>query len=201
MASLKEIKVKKLEFTIKGTSPLIQHKWSEKALKMIRDKGQKKATTKNRDARDPESECESATHYTDDGKNGIPLLAFKASLISAAHKDIGLEKTTVRKSIFFPCSDSNMVIPMTCSDPILREDHVRIGMGSADLRYRPEFKEWSVDISCEFDSAIISSQDILNLVSRAGFGGGIGEWRPEKGGEFGRFEVDKDKGYKEYIDE
>jgi len=191
MATLKQIERKSLSFWIKGTSPLIQHKWSDKAMKMIRDKGQKKAVTKNREARNPELEAEAATHYTDDGKNGIPVLAFKASLISAAHKDIGLEKTVVRKSVFFPCSDPEMVIPMDFDSHKIREDHVRIGMGSADLRYRPEFTGWRVKIFCQFDSGIISEEDILNLVERAGFGGGIGEWRPEKGGEFGRFEVDR----------
>ena len=193
MADIKGIKTTELSFWITGTSSLIQHKWSAKAEAMIRDKGQKKGVTKNRDARNPEQESLDATHFTEDGEYGIPILAFKAAMISAAHKDIGLEKTVVRKSVFVVCKDEKMIVPMECSDPIIREDHVRIGAGSADLRYRPEFRNWKAQVTLVFDNAMLSAKDILNLANRAGFGVGIGDWRPEKGGEFGRFEVDLDR--------
>jgi hypothetical protein len=62
-------------------------------------------------------------------------------------------------------------------------------MGAADLRYRPQFDQWSVDINIEYDADLLQQGDIVNLIDRAGFGVGVGEWRPEKGGEFGRFAV------------
>lgn len=73
----------------------------------------------------------------------------------------------------------------------MREDIVRIGQGSTDLRYRPEFRNWSMIIRMEFDSMSLTQNTILNLVQRAGFGVGLGERRPEKGGEYGRFQVDR----------
>ena len=72
----------------------------------------------------------------------------------------------------------------------MREDTVRVGAGSTDLRYRPEFRNWSMILNFEFDAQALTQPTILNLVQRAGFGVGLGEWRPEKGGEYGRFEVD-----------
>jgi hypothetical protein len=72
----------------------------------------------------------------------------------------------------------------------MREDTVRVGAGSTDLRYRPEFRNWSMILNFEFDAQSLTQPTILNLVQRAGFGVGLGEWRPEKGGEYGRFEVD-----------
>jgi hypothetical protein len=33
----------------------------------------------------------------------------------------------------------------------MREDMVRIGMGTADIRYRGEFPEWSVDVPLRFN--------------------------------------------------
>ena len=66
-----------------------------------------------------------------------------------------------------------------------------VGMGSTDLRYRPEFSEWSILLRIEYDTEWISADTIVNLLERAGFGIGIGEMRPQKGGEFGRFQVDR----------
>lgn len=190
--TLKPINRQRVTFTIKGTSPIIQHKWSEKAKKEIRDKklGDKK---KNRDKLDMDAEYQSAMYKTDAGEYGIPVLAFKASLIGAAHKDLGLEKTLVKKAFFVPCTDSNMIVPMECSDPVMREDYVRVGMSGTDLRYRPEFKDWSVEITAEIDADMLTIENIAMLINRAGFGVGIGEWRPEKGGEFGRFQIDQTK--------
>jgi hypothetical protein len=64
-------------------------------------------------------------------------------------------------------------------------------MGKTDLRYRPEFRDWAVRITMTFDSEMLRVDDIMSLVNRAGFGAGIGEWRPEKGGDYGRFEIDE----------
>ena len=186
---LKPINIKNCVLTIKGTTPLIQHNWSLKAIDAIRNKKLGKKT-KDRTVLNAEEEFVQAMYVTEDGEPGIPVLAFKASLISAAHKDLGIEKVLVKKSIFIPCEDSNKVIPMKCNKPVRREDHVRVGTGGADLRYRPEFKKWSVEISMQVDADLLTRDDIVNLVNRAGFGIGLCDWRPEKGGEYGRFEVD-----------
>lgn len=185
---LKPISAGNATLTIEGTSPLIMHKWSEKALRQIREKkGGRK--TKDRDICIPEQECLDATYVTVDGRVGIPAMALKSAILSAAHKDLGVEKTLVRKSLFIVCNDANSVLPITGSDPKMREDYVRVGMGGTDLRYRPQVDQWEVTFDIQFDEDMLSLQDIANLIDRAGFGVGICEWRPEKGGEFGRFKV------------
>lgn len=187
--TLKPIKQECITLTITGMSPLIQHKWSEKAIKQMADKhGGKK--TKAREIRNPEAEFKEATYYTDEGDYGLPAMAIKASMVAAAHKDIGIEKTLLKKALFLHCSDSNNILKMECSKPVMRQDTVRVGAGSTDLRYRPEFKEWSAEVSFTFDAELLCVEDIVNLLDRAGFGCGVGEWRPQKGGEFGRFQVD-----------
>ena len=191
--SLKPIARAKITFGIRGTSPLVMHQWSEKAKRMMRDKQQEGKKTKERELRKPSEEAESATYRTADGDVGIPAMALKSSLVNAAHKDIGIEKTLVRKAMFLICEDPNLIIPFTsCDEPTVREDMVRIGMGSADLRYRPEFRNWRATVQFEIDADLMQDSDVLALVGRAGFGVGLCEWRPEKGGEFGRFEIDTD---------
>lgn len=191
--NLKPVETKQAKIRIKALSPMIQHKWSEKAKEMMRLKHAGKKT-KAREVRDPEQECFDATYATEDGEFGIPVDALKAALIGAAHKDIGVEKTLVRKSLFIHCDDGNRVLAIESDAPNMREDCVRVGAGSADLRYRPEFRKWATVVTITYDSSMLTPEDIINLINRAGFGVGIGEWRPEKGGEFGRFEVDAEFG-------
>ncbi len=191
--NLRPISRGRMSFGVRGTSPLIMHQWSEKAKAMMRGKQQEGKKTKQRDLRKPEEEYEAATYRTESGDVGVPAMAFKSSLVAAAHRDIGIEKTLVRKALFLICRDPGMVIPLTaCDEPIPREDMVRVGAGSADLRYRPEFRNWKFVAEFEVDMELLQPDDVLCLVGRAGFGVGLCEWRPEKGGEFGRFEVDPD---------
>lgn len=186
---LKPIQRSKITFWIRGTSPLITHKWSEKAKTMMREK-QAGKKTKAREKRDPQAEAMEACYTTKDGEFGVPGLAIKAALITAAHKDLGVEKTLVRKAMFLQIDDPDKIIPMECGEPTIREDMVRVGAGSADLRYRPMWDEWRAKVTFEVDADLLTQDDVAALVSRAGFGVGICEWRPEKGGEFGRFEID-----------
>ena len=188
--TLEEMQQSVLTTRIIGISPFIQHKWSEKAIQMMRDK-HAGVRVKNREIRDPEQEFRDAAYVCEDGRFGFPAGGIKACLIGAAHKDIGLEKTLLRKSLFIiPDDPINNLIALETDDPLMREDTVRVGAGSTDLRYRPEFRNWSMILNFEFDAQALTQPTILNLVQRAGFGVGLGEWRPEKGGEYGRFEVD-----------
>lgn len=190
--TVNEIKRVSMSFTIRGTSPLIMHQWDEKAKEMMRQKHAGKKT-KERAIRYPEAEAKAATYFTANGRYGLPGLALKAAIIGAAHKDIGIEKTLVRKALFLVSDDPGCILPMESDQPIVREDMVRVGMGAADLRYRPEFRNWSVEVTFEVDAELLTNKDVIALVNRAGFGVGICEWRPEKGGEFGRFKIDESK--------
>ena len=185
---LKPLNIQEIRFTIVGTSPLIQHAWSPKAMRQLRMTAPERKK-QPKVARDPQAEAQGAM-YSINGKPAFPLLAFKASLINAAHKDLGIEKTLVKKSFFIPASNAERLVEMQCSDPVVREDIVRVGMAQTDIRYRPEFAEWRVNVTAHFDADNLTDGDIINLVNRAGFGVGVGEWRPEKGGEFGRFTID-----------
>lgn len=74
--------------------------------------------------------------------------------------------------------------------PEMREDMVRVGMGVADMRFRGEFKTWSACIPIRYNQGVFSAEQIVNLFNLGGFGCGVGEWRPEKGGSFGMYHVE-----------
>ena len=190
VVKVRPIRKIRVRLQIKGTSPLIQHQWSQKAKEMIRSK-QAGKKTKDREVRDPQREGEEAAYRTADGKYGIPVAALKAAIVEAAHKDIGFEKTLVKKAVFILCEDPNAILEMECEQPTVKEDAVRVGGGSADLRYRPYFSPgWTVEATFEIDAELLTTSDLVALLDRAGFGVGLCEMRPEKGGDKGRFQVD-----------
>jgi hypothetical protein len=112
-----------------------------------------------------------------DGTPAVPAMAIKRCLSDAAHKDLGIEKTMVRKALFFHVDAHGLLPLVDYSEPVMREDLVRVGMGSADLRYRPMFEKWSVDLTMDYDSDLLQIEDIVNLANRAGYGVGLCEWR------------------------
>ena len=186
---IQAVNLRRATVYIRGTSPLIQHSWSEKSKEMLRmTAAERRKVPKT--ARNPEAEFLAATCWCEGGGYGIPAMAVKSAMIEVAHKDAGLPKTTVRKALRFRVSG---IIPMECSEPTMREDIVRIGNNQTDIRYRPEFAEWGAEISFDYDADLLTIRDVVNLTNRAGFSVGIGEWRPEKNGEYGTFEVDTDR--------
>lgn len=175
---------------IEGSS-LVLHNWSEKAKEEMRRKkdGQR---TKLREPCNPEAECEAATYRLPDGAPGFPARGIKAAICSAAHKDLGVERTLIRKGLFIHADGSDGIQGLVRIDSPgskMREDYVRVGMDGTDLRYRPEFQVWEMLLRIEYDADQLRPDVIVNLINRAGYGVGIGEARPERDGDWGRFEV------------
>jgi len=181
---LPAMNIKTAEITLIGDSPLISHKWSEKSKKEIRDKQQKKAKTA-KDIRNPEAEfSDSLYHLDEEGKYGFPAVAFKAAAVNACSHVDGVTKVHARGAFHIMCELVEVV-----GEPTMREDMVRVGMGVADLRYRGEFKKWQCKIPLRYNANVLSLEQILNIFDTAGFSTGVGEWRPQKNGDYGMFHV------------
>lgn len=212
-----------MKVKITGTSPLIFHKWSEKAIKMILDKQLKKAT-KGREVRDPEAEYRASFYATPKGDIYIPARNIKQAIVGSARFITGVQMTILRGAVFIRGEEAKEIVPVLqdgkriklsdrtimfeegeahveeiCgydseNDNIqMRQDMVTVGMGSADIRFRGQIEEWEAELIIEYDEDILSKEQILNLLQRAGFSQGLGEWRPERSGDYGTFEVESIK--------
>ena len=55
------------------------------------------------------------------------------------------------------------------------------------LRTRPQFDNWSTEITVCYDAERLNKEAVIDFVNIAGFHSGLGDWRPK----FGRFKVDE----------
>jgi hypothetical protein len=176
---------------ILGTAPLIVHRFSEKAKRQMLDAMQGRKTPKV--AKDPEAEYLACFYRFEDEGSGFPVIAFKAATVSAA-RFYGKEVSMVglRQQVFFNGTigvDGQMLARIN-GEARMREDVCRVGNGGADLRYRPEYREWSTTIEVTYVSSMLTRSSVLSLIDAGGMGVGVGEWRPEKRGDFGTYQVD-----------
>ena len=200
---LKSVDIKSMKITIIGDSPLLMRRFSEKAKQQLLDIQTKKAKSV-KEARDPWKDMIDGLNWltpmpddkTEEGFNkaiangarfGFPAVGLKQSAISAAYR-AGLSKNKVELQGLFHIPDEFIEIEGV---PEMREDYVKIPKtGAADLAFRGEFKHWKSTFTINYIDGIYSIEQIINFINLGGFTVGIGEWRPEKGGSFGRFHVE-----------
>ena len=184
--------LKRASITLVGESPLICHKFSEKARKEMLDKQQKKSKT-SRATRDPEAEFLASLYEIPEhpGVYGFPAMAFKKAAIRGAKSIPDIAMTDARGFFHILCDD-HMLLPLEYKDLRCVEDVVRIGRGSADLRYRGYFYGWIVRVPIKYNAGVVSLEQIITMFNIAGFSVGVGDWRPEKDGMYGRFRVGKE---------
>lgn len=188
-----------MEVTLIGDSPLIVHAWSHKAKLEMLSKQMKKASGAKA-AKDPKADYEASMYRLFDGSYGFPSVGFKAAAVTAGTSVAGLTKVAARQAFHIIGEDvdikgafdgalSRVNLAKIEGTPQMREDMVRVGMGTADLRYRAEFPTWHTRVLVRYNSGVLSESQILNLLNTAGFAVGIGEWRPERDGMNGMFHV------------
>ncbi len=191
-----KIDTETLLIPIVGTAPLIVHNFGEKSKRQMLEaqQGRKRA----KELRDPEADYRSSLYCMVDADGvetyGFPVTAFKAATVGAARfYGKQLKMTELRQFMFFKGiltpADPQQLVPLE-GEPRMREDIVRLGGRSADLRYRAEFPEWGAVLEVTYVRTSLARESVLSLVNAGGLGIGVGEWRPEKKGEFGTFEID-----------
>lgn len=196
---IERIDVAHVEIKIKGTTPLIVHAFSDKGRKMMEAKQMGEARQKKA-PKVPHEEymgslytIKEASAKGGDGVYGFPASGLKNAIVSACRYVEGINMTYARGAFhILGDPDDEALVRIEGPPPRMRTDTVRLNSGFkpvADIRYRPEFRGWGMTLKIEINRSAISLPQLVNLINVAGFGVGIGEWRPERRGSWGRFEV------------
>lgn len=204
---IRPIEIQKVVVRIVGDTPLIMHAWSEKAKREMLEKQMKATKSKARDAKNPVEDFIRSMYWLtpmptkmteegfekaiDDGAQfGFPVTAIKQAAISAAYRMGWAKDKMSMRGTFFISGDENQMVRIFSDTPIMREDMVKVGMGTADIRYRGEFRNWYADLEISYNkNGQYTIEQIVNIINAGGYACGIGEWRPERDGQYGMFHV------------
>ena len=214
VVEIRPIDMKTVEVTLVGDTPMIMHAWSEKAKRMMLEAQQGKAKGKKKPIKNPvddfiqsiywltekptypddssEEICEEAFNkaIANGAKFGFPVTAFKQAAISAAYRMGWVKNQMGLRGAFFIESEYGDMVEIKSDTPIMREDMVKIAGGTADIRYRGEFRNWSATFKVKYNAnGEFSLENIINIINAGGTICGVGEWRPERDGQFGMYHV------------
>ena len=191
--------LKSITIPIVGTTPLIMHKFSSKSVTQLKEIGEiesgMKQGGKKKNIADPEEDYQNSIYYFADGKRcGMPAVALKSAMTYAGYQIYKKPQTQTRASIFV-CPEENETgdgLVEVQGEHRMREDMVRVGTINkvASPRYRAEFPEWKMNVTIQFFSDVISEEEVVKLLAAAGIASGLGEWRPQKGGQMGMWRID-----------
>ena len=184
---------------IVGTSRLVSHAWDQKAINMMLAK-QKGGAVPKKAPKNPQSDFKASLYQSTDGWYGFPAVAFKQAAVAACRFCDNSVKMNIARGIIFVQPDGytengHDIVRIDGDEPVMREDMVRIAMGTADIRYRGEFRNWSANLRVRVNANILSPEHIYNLFELAGHHVGVGEGRPgapKTSMDWGMFTVNED---------
>ena len=193
----------RLEFTLAGISPLLMHNGaagldarsasSREIAALTAKRGGNRTDVDDRRLR--ELECQRSLYLGADGKPTLPAAALRAVIESAARKTkqgslvregLMIESVTFRYNVERYGEDVEKLSTTTQFVAPVVVGRQRI------LRTRARFERpWSVVGIADVDPEQVDSEKLTAWLATGGQRVGLGDWRPEKSGHFGRFDVEK----------
>jgi hypothetical protein len=201
---LPELDLQRITIKIIGTSPLIVHPFSKKAMQQIEDKQHGKPKNTKHEIRNEWQELIECCYWISEPPAEFSEQAWEESLANGARFGFqagGLKNCAVsaayRRGLvpnmptargLFAITDTyidylygkQVVEILYNSPPIMRRDCLSTYSSGADMRYRPQFSDWAMDLHLVYDASALPRDQLVNWFRLGGFSVGIGESRPEK---------------------
>ena len=192
----------RFEFTLTGISPLIQHN-GQAGLDTRSPLGREIATiaakkggnrTEVDDLRLRELECQRSLYLGADGKPALPEAALRALIEAGARKTkqgalvregLMVERVEFRydverygSTLQELCRKTQFVVPVVVQRQRIARTRARFDL------------PWSVVGIVDVDRDLVDEAKLTGWLALGGRRIGLGDWRPEKSGVFGRFDVE-----------
>jgi len=163
--------MKTLKVKLTGTSPLLMHAY----------KGNDNPELKNQSPRD---QAEFGTYRSATGELILPTENIHRAMIAGANY--------VKKGLGRKISGAAIIqepeMPVGAKDFSVDSRGVVV-MKNRIVRHRARIEKWGGTFNVEYDGTLITEKELKAVVEKTGQLIGIGDFRPEKKGPFGRFTV------------
>ena len=180
-----------IKITVEGLTPLICNRFTDEAAM--------KATSGNKiglvgDKGTPKEIAESKLYTDSKGKEIVPGPNLFRCLIDAGKffKAGKSKVTTIKTSLLPACVELvELELPITTKEGWQVDTRpVRIpSTGGRILAHRPMFHDWKLSFTCVVDSELMAIKLFRDIVDAAGRRIGLGDFRPDCKGPYGKFVV------------
>jgi hypothetical protein len=178
----------KITIEITGITPLLMHRFNvdeHTTNSKIKDKNML-----------PRDEALKVAYIDEDGRLYYPTTNIYSCLINAGkfHKDGKVKVTTARSSLIpagVMIEGEFIYFQEGTSWEVDSRAVVVPSTGGRVICHRPRLDSWVLEFSLNIDTAVFSPKFIRTLVDDAGSKVGLGDFRPERKGIYGRFKVTK----------
>lgn len=169
--------IKRIDVTIQGKSALLMH-----AFPMVEIKGLEKKS--------PKEQAEFSAYRDGKGRLCFPAVNIGRSIVAGATYSKGKGKGSLQKPVAACLLVTPEKLDLGTKDYQIDSRPVVIKATKGRIvRHRPRLDEWRLTFEIEFDDDLLSENQMRQCVDDAGSRVGIGDFRPECKGPFGRFVV------------
>jgi hypothetical protein len=143
---------------------------------------------------EPEAEAEAGCYRLEDGTCCLKGEAFRGAILGAAGAWKAAKRATMKSHLAHIVIVEELV-PLTYPDgQVIKEYSIdrrrAIVQKQGIIRCRPRFEQWRAPFTIEFDPMLIKNpRMIVDILADGGNRIGVGDYRPQRNGFFGRFRV------------
>lgn len=183
--------LKIIDVTIEGASPMLVRRFSD-AQQESATSGKRGSSVGNNGT--PQEQADDALYKDEKGKPIMPgVNIFQCIMAGGRFFKMGKKQVTTARGSLLPAC----VIMNTTYAPIVHKQPWKVdtrpvkipATGGRILRHRPCFDDWKMSFSVQLDEEIMSAEFFREIVDAAGNRIGMGDYRLDCRGPFGRFKV------------
>ena len=186
------IKRETIRVAVLGVTPLICNAMSEKARQQLLFPSQRKNAAERASSlkHTPLDEFRASIYRlpADDAETLVAMLGtmFKQTMMTAALRLPGAAKSAIAQLCWVsPERVPVYGVPQMLMSVVRSADMNR----TPDIRTRTILPRWACTLDITYVVPLLNEKTVMNLITAGGVLSGIGDWRPQKGGTNGQFEI------------
>lgn len=173
----------KIKVTIEGTTPILFNRFRDVAIE---------GKSKKRTGAMAESDIEDKLYKDSKGKVQLPSVYLKNCITEASKqfKIVGKGKSTYSKLVASTIDISPFMIDLEVGEfEVFRISAVNPMTKGRMMTERPKYTSWKATFEIILNDPAVPISVINEILEHAGKYVGVGDWRPEKKGMFGKFMI------------